>query len=332
MRLSFTPALVLALSLVFALPAPRVRAQTKLSGVLTAGGYRWVPLKRPTRNTIAVAVSINGRPGLLVVDSGAPASGLRRSWVGRLGGTSTAMEGSVRGLAGSEEKGLRRVEVDDLRIGDVPVGRAGLVISDFTGLQNIQGPSYTPTGSFIPVRSEAVPMDVDGFLGADLLTACHAIVDLKNFRLYFQPLAARPHLALGPGLQNAGLVEVPIERANNRYFVRAEINGQAGTLLLDTGANLTALNAGQAGRLGLTAQASNLRTRDVGGRERGSRYTRLDRFRLGAWEKRGFGVGLESFPGDSNKLSGLLGIDLLGTHGAIIDCGQGRLYLERPRL
>ena len=324
--------LAVAFVVIAAVSGPPARAQTKLSGVLTANGYRWVPLKRPTRNTLAVAVEVNGRRALLVVDSGAPASGLRRAWLRRLGGTSTAVEGSVQGFAGSEEKGLRRVEVDDLRVGDVQVGRTGLVISDFLGIQNIQGSNYTPTGSFIPVRAEpGEPMNVDGFFGADLLTACHAIVDLKNFRLYLQAPGARPRAVLGPGLQNAGLVEVPIERTGQRFLVRGEINGQAGTLLLDTGANLTSINAAQAGRLGLSGQSSRVRSRDVGGRERDARYARLDRLRLGAWEKRAFGVSLETFPAGASGLLGLLGVDVLSPHGAIIDCGQGRLYLERPR-
>lgn len=325
--------LCLTCFLLLLLPAGTARAQTKLSGVLEASGYRWVPLKRPTRNTIAAEVAVNGRRALLVVDSGAPASGLRREWLRRLGLTSTAMDDEVRGAGGSVEKGLRRVEVNNLQVGPVVVGRFPLVISDYVGLHNVQGASYVPTGSFIPVRPEmGERMNVDGFFGADLLTACHAIVDLKNYRLYLKPPAGRADAPLSAGLRGAGLVEIPLEHAasGHRYLVRAEVNGQSGTLLLDTGANLTNLNLREAGRLRLTLEHSNVRSLDVGGRASETRYARLESLRLGDWELRGKGVGLQNISGASGLL-GLLGVDVIGTHGGIVDFGQNRLYLERPR-
>ncbi len=190
-------------------------------------------------------------------------------------------------------------------------------------------------------RTAAGRLPVDGFLGADVLRASGAIIDLPAMRL---------HLRRSPGngstdsaarlLPDAGMAEIAMRAdpglGEPLWVVPVEINGSAATMLVDTGNWATRVVSREAARFGLRGAGAGQSATDAAGGTVQTERTRARTFAIGdvtvppmlmptlllgpmgAWVQ-----------GD---LVGALGIDTLRACGAVIDCGRGRLYLRRQPL
>ena len=135
----------------------------------------------------------------------------------------------------------------------------------------------------------------------------------------------------------AGMHRVPLQvTGQGSLFVPVKLNGQEIILLLDTGAQGTVMDSrvakslgvktsGVAGRsMGVGAgvvktEQAELVTLDIGGFSAQVRPSLQDMSSLmNNWTARG-----------GKKVIGLLGFDVLRSYGAIIDVGEGALYLKK---
>lgn len=310
--------LLLAILLALFYP-PLGNAQGLPAELLTQAGYGSAPIIRPRPGVLAVAVELNGQPARLVLDTGFDAVFLRREWVRRAGIPVRDLPGgTLRSHSGSAESRLQRGTLQRLRLGNVEVRGVPVFISDL-GLFGAT-PRHSLRG--------------DGFLGAHFLAACGAIIDLQHLRLYLRapddPRAAKAAEGLGPALRRLGMAEIPLTRAGAKYLVPASLNGTSARLVVDTGAYRTLLDRRAAARFQVTPRHGRrqLRTMDLGGRRQEAHATSVASFQLGGVpvrETRVLLADLESPPGAN--VAGLLGVNVLGNCGAIMDCGAARLYL-----
>jgi len=122
------------------------------------------------------------------------------------------------------------------------------------------------------------------------------------------------------------------------HLIEAIINGQIGNFVLDTGANVTVINASQAERFGLSRAPGGVR--GVGGSlpagaSANARQVAIDSFKIGPITVRQSRVvtadlgqlltALGKISG--SEVSGIVGQDVLNEHRAIIDVARPMLYL-----
>jgi predicted aspartyl protease len=135
-----------------------------------------------------------------------------------------------------------------------------------------------------------------------------------------------------------GYSAVPVrEVAPGHHLIEATINGRTGSFVLDTGANVTVINASQMERFGLSPGIGGL---GIGGPLRSGPATNanqaaVDSFEVGPITVRqsrvvtaDLGQLLTAFGRVSGtEVSGLIGQDVLNEHRAIIDVARPMLYL-----
>lgn len=136
-----------------------------------------------------------------------------------------------------------------------------------------------------------------------------------------------------------GFSAIPLrEVSTGHHLVDARINGNAGSFVLDTGANLTVINQASAERFGLSANASG-----AGGRNAalfGAATGRADQVSVDSFEVGPVSVRQERVvTADLGQLltllgtvageevAGVIGQDVLTEHRAIIDVRRRVLYL-----
>lgn len=319
---------MLGFGLVAALAGP-APAQLVSLDVLKGSGYGVVPLKRPKPNVLAVDASVNGQDVQLVLDTGCPHVALRRLLLPRLGLKTTAFKGEVCGVSGKREGGVVTGIADHVRVGNVALTAVPVVFSDLGAFDHDFAPR-APAGSFIQLPRVR---EGDGLLGADYLSACSAVIDLQNLKLYLRAPGTGKRTDLGPGLRGVGMTEIPFSNAaRNRYYVKTEINGVPGEMILDTGDYLTTL-ATRAPGLKVQGVDSRLQSLDLTGAT-----SRVSRVSLGSFRIGDFAAPTDDTVllqnvsmGQESHLMGLLGMDVIGRNAGIIDCGQRKLYLIRPR-
>lgn len=319
--------IIFLLGALAALAGP-ARAQLVSLDVLKGSGYGVVPIDRPMPNILSVKARVNGHEVRLIVDTGCESVSLRRSLLPSLGLKTTAHPKKIFGVSGKSEDSARMGTADSVQVGNVALTGVPITFTDL-GVFNAVS-QQTITGSFIrlPRLQEG-----DGFLGADYLSACSAVIDLQNLRLYLRAPGTGRRTDLGPGLRGVGMTEIPFSNPHrNRYYVKAEVNGVSGQMMLDTGDYLTILAAGAPG-LKLEGFSSRLQTIDVTGAASRVSRVALRSFRVGDFlVPTNEPVLLQSLSlGTESRLLGLLGMDVIGRNAGIIDCGQRKLYLIRPR-
>jgi predicted aspartyl protease len=135
-------------------------------------------------------------------------------------------------------------------------------------------------------------------------------------------------------LVEKGYTPLTMKRAGNEFYVPCKLNGRSASLIVDTGASSTVISSGLLrsvgmsltkgeknvyGMMGLAGKniaAGDIKDFQVGPYQAGAHS-------VGAWDFSSF----RSTPGTSG-MDGLLGIDFLHRHQAIIDCFQMHLFLK----
>ena len=293
---------------------PHAPAAVVSLDVLQRGGYGAAQIKRPRPNVLTVLADVDGRKLSLIIDS---------AWTGQ-----------GIGLHGGGSGKAQRVMIGNVQLADVPVSsvnldaRANQVARRFTG--------------------------VSGVVGAGFFRACSAIVDLQNLKLYLRPPGKGSRAGIGPGLTASGMAEVPFVPGGPREcLVPVEVNGHSGRMFVDTGSYLAAVDA----RLSAQINARPFVTRAGHGRpqtmDEFERITRIDphsrevaalvenapmtplqSFKIGGMPARAPDIRLrrfDFFSASNPKAIGVLGMDILGANGSIIDFGGQRLYFLPAR-
>jgi len=136
-----------------------------------------------------------------------------------------------------------------------------------------------------------------------------------------------------------GFAAVPVQKVDpGHHLIDARINGQSGKFVLDTGANLTVVDASRAERFGLSADGGALAGLSgvlSAGAAGSATPTRIDSLKLGPITIRQSRVvvadlgqlltALSRVSGE--EVSGIIGQDVLNEHRAIIDVSRPMLYL-----
>ena len=294
---------------------PVAEARIDLS-VLQQQGYGVVEIKRPQPNSLTVQAKVNGRPVLLVLDTGWSGHGitLDADSAGAVNGPLSSDQSRAQSLSG-KTLGFKRGVVDTVLLGNVEMHKVPVSVGNINGLHETS------------VRRQ---IGANGFLTAGFLRTCSAVIDLHNMRLYLRPPGTGHRAVLGPALRGVGLAEIPfVVTGNGHAIVEAEINGAKGAMLIDTGKTLTGVDARFASKMKVVGYSSRVGTIDAAGALSKTELAKLQSFKIGGVSLRAPDVRLENFPiyiQTNGKLIGLLGIDILGPNGAIIDFGNLRLY------
>jgi predicted aspartyl protease len=283
---------------------------------LRRDGYGVVELQRPELNTLTVSARINGRKARLIVDTGWSDEGItvENDFGKVLQSPVQGVNRLGRSASGQPLVGFKKGVADTVSLGNVVMRQVPVVFGTIGALQH----SYTRHN-----------INADGFIGAGFLNACSGIIDLHNLRLYLRPPKTGRRAVLGPALKAAGLAGINFVIIHNHCLASVEINGARGVMFVDTGATLATVDERFAPQMKARLYSSNAMAVDASGAETRTKLTNLASFRIGGVNVRApdLRIGRFAFYDTSHgKIIGLLGMDILGRNGSIIDFGEKKLY------
>ena len=283
---------------------------------LRRDGYGMVELQRPEPNLLTVSATINGRKARLIVDTGWSQEGitLRADYGKTLRSPVQGVRQFGLSATGRAISGFNKGVADTVSLGNVQMRQVPIFFGAIAALEH----SYTHRN-----------VNADGFLGSGFLRTCSGIIDLHNLRLYLRPPATGRRAVIGPAMKASGLAEVPFTIFNNHCLVDVEINGARGLMFVDTGAYLAGVDARFTPQMKTQAYSSRVMSLDAAGVEGRTQLTKLRSFRIGGVPVRAPDLRIGRFgfyDGTRGKVIGLLGMDILGQNGTIIDFGQKKLY------
>ncbi|MEY2558745.1 MAG: Aspartyl protease [Verrucomicrobiota bacterium] len=309
-----TAALLLLTSALFLFA---ITADARISlEALRRDGYGVVELSRPHPNVLTVSATINGRKARLIVDSGWSGEGitLRGEFGEALRSPVQAVNRLGRSAGGYVLGNFKKGVADTVVLGNVQMRQVPIAFGTIGSLQH----SYT--------RSN---MNADGFIGSGFLSTCSGIIDLHNLRLYLRPPATGRRAVIGSAMKAQGLAEVPFHIVQTNCLVAVEINGAPGIMFVDTGATLAGVDERFVPHMKAKAYSSHVTSVDAAGVEAPTKLTTLSSFRIAGVNVRApdLRIGRFGFYDTTHgKVIGLLGMDILGRNGTIIDFGQKKLY------
>lgn len=114
--------------------------------------------------------------------------------------------------------------------------------------------------------------------------------------------------------------------------MEVEINDFHGYMAIDTGAELAGVDSSLAPKLKALLYKSRIGYIDSAGQRRPSTLAKLRSFKVGGVSIRAPDLRFEDFPfyrQSGGKVMGLLGINILGSNGVIIDYGAQKLYFYK---
>lgn len=141
-------------------------------------------------------------------------------------------------------------------------------------------------------------------------------------------------------LESQGYISLPLKRLRiGVETVTMRLNGKSGIFVLDTGSSLTIVDQSRLGKFGIDPRAPLSSTTAVGAgggvvissyglRSIGFGNNEFDIERISSADMSAVNA---SFAKDTGvRVDGVIGHDVLSHFRAVIDLGQGRLYLRRP--
>ena len=132
-------------------------------------GFAGVPLSEVSTGHLLADATLNGRPALFVVDTGANVSVLHAPYAGTFAITADpSARGGAVGIGGGGEARLARI--DSLRIGPVDIRQDRIVLADLSPIASLLGPMSGGT--------------IHGVIGQDVLGEHRAVIDVARSILY----------------------------------------------------------------------------------------------------------------------------------------------------
>ncbi len=292
-----------------------VTAHARISlEALQRDGYGMVELQRPEPNTLTVSATINGRKARLIVDTGWSGEGITvdGDYGKTLHSPVQAVNRPGQSASGQAMVGFKKGVADMVSLGNVQMRQVPIIFGTIGALQH----SYTHRN-----------VNAAGFIGSGFLSTCSGIIDLHNLRLYLRPPGTGRRAVIGPALKAQGLAEVPLTIIQTHCLVGVEINGAPGIMIVDTGATFAEVDERFSPQMKKRVSRSTIV--DAAGVESRTKLTNLGSFRIGGVSVRAPDLRimrLGFYDSSRGKVIGLLGMDILGTNGTIIDFGQKKLY------
>lgn len=262
------------------------------------------------RNLPLVNLTVNGVPALFLLDTGAERTIMTAAAAQRIGvETHYEYPRRMRSLGGAVSSGDARLR--NLRLG-------GMAIPEFTVLVGsvlLPGPAGKP---------------LDGLLGADFLSSFEVDLDLAHSRL---TLYDRLACALAAPPWGQPFTVIPVNRSLHEHlFFPVILDGRKFAAFIDTGAELSALDATSALAIGVTGAAldrdpvANLR--GAGSEVVQSRAHRFARLEIGGETLRDRVIIVTSLRLQDADL--VLGIDFLRLRRVWLSYGSHQIFLGRP--
>ncbi len=288
-------------------------------------GYEIVHLGRGHLNRLMMAASIEGKKGLLVVDTGAYGTFLGEAKYGSL--LPSADRQLPAGVPKTTSFNGRTVPVAyarDFHIGSTNLGSLPLCIVPQRFLFD---------AAFLYQHDKG--HDYDGYLGEDILRHCGAILDVGHLILY---LNVDPRKKTNPGasLVAAGWTKVPLSDFGRDLAVECKLGDKTYRAIVDTGAPFTVFDSGAVANAHARVTELPIKLGVVATRAQRSSLADIDSFRIGDYvatnahivSQPGISSFLKTNYNDSSPLAGCIGGDILAKHNAIIDVGNHALYLK----
>ncbi len=278
--------------------------------VLQNDGYGMVELKRPDPNVLTVVAEVNGHKLRLIVDTGWGPGGifLHNDHIAGLGLKTEGVKGELMSASGHMMAGFKAARADRVRLGNVELAGVPVFFGDLRPIKT--GANMRKFGA-------------DGFLGAGFMKTTSAIVDLQNLRVYLRPPGKGRRAMIGPGLKGAGMAEA----AMSGTTVGVELNGSPAKMMVDTGAYHAGIDLRFGEKIKAATRGSNVGLLDAAGKLRPTKLMQVKSFKIGQTSAKVPDLRLTSYGFYSaGGLVGLLGMDILGPNGAIIDFGSEKLY------
>jgi hypothetical protein len=141
---------------------------------LCALGHSSIPLQTLSTGHHLADVTVNGKPAKFIVDTGAGRTLIHKAYVEALGlGVASGQQGVAIGAGGATA--LAQVNVSEFTIASTRTSLDQLFAIDLSHAVKVLDP--------------IVGSPVHGIIGQDILQAQHAIIDVRQERLYLKPLA-----------------------------------------------------------------------------------------------------------------------------------------------
>lgn len=280
---------------------------------LTKNGYGGAQLVH-VGNFYHLPIQSSGKPGNLLVDTGAPMTLLYRSSLSRLnlGESKTTEHVSGAFRRGNDVYGVTTIKAltaGNCLLTNVPVA----VASDSSFRRQLS----------------------NGVLGLRELIKFGAVLDLKNHLLYLRP--SRPAEKAGSEikaiLSRQGYTAVPLLLKKGHVYAVGAVNGVPCHFIVDTGGYLTALDTRFAMRTKLTVGAPRLISEGLGGSTPAG-MARLSSLRIGDYEiKNGSATVALLNPAifaAHSDTAGFLGAEYLAINRAILILSAARCTCAPP--
>jgi predicted aspartyl protease len=277
-------------------------------------GYKAVRVHYGPLNKMIMSVRINGQPANLLVDTGASLVMLDADAAASFG-------------VKPSQRGLRYIRFSEINHQELPLAFA----------QNLTAGSMSFGSTLVTLRnsspSDAGTTHVDGVLGLELLTRYKAIINCRTKLVFFKVNQAR-QMHLGSVASAEKFTRVPLRReANGALTVPCSIHGQAGRLLVDTGAFLTAFHEPFLKSLGIPLKPTRVSAHFARGATRKISAGQINDLMIGDFKTPPAKFGVTALPNfalqqGGTRISGILGIDTLYNCHAIIDLDGMNLFLR----
>ena len=286
--------------------------------------YEALPLERSSQNHLLMRAEINGKPAVLLVDTGAPLSAVaidRRDHFGMAPVTAKSKVPSRLNINGAfNSMSIAR----SLRLGALNLIDEAMVLIDFAYLRS----SANDNGKH--------DRESDGILGTDILSPLDAVLDYGRMLLVLKLDPRIPGPA--PGFNFRGFRRVRMHESDGfNLYVDGSVNGKAARLMVDTGAFATLLHSPFVRRMNIPLRQTKFRSVGVNLAQNRVRIATITRFSIGSMNMRTSNVGVINLEGlihgelldGSPPVAGLLGSEMLQRYHAIIDFGTNSLYLRQ---
>ncbi|HWM24485.1 MAG TPA: aspartyl protease family protein [Chthoniobacterales bacterium] len=284
--------------------------------------YQALPMERSSQNHLLVRAEINGKPAVLLVDTGAPLSAValdRRSHFGMSPVTAKSKIPQRLNINGAfNSMSIAR----SLRLGALNLVDEPMVLIDFSYLR--------PPGNGKQERES------DGILGTDILSPLKAVLDYERMLLVLKIDPRVPGSI--PGFDTRGHRRVRMHESEGfNLYVNGSVNGKAARLMVDTGAFATLLHSPFLRRMNIPSRQTKFRSVGVNLAQSRVRLATISRLSIGSMDMRSNNVAAINLAGliheglleGSPPVVGLLGSEMLQRYNAIIDFGTHSLYLKR---
>ena len=316
-RKNFTALLV---ALVFGNPAfllarPPVAAQTVQ--------YEALPLERSSQNHLLVRAEINGKPAILLVDTGAPLSAVAIDRAAYFGMNPVNAKSKIPSRLNINGAFNSMSIARSLRLGALNLVDEAMVLIDFAYLRQSS-------------KNEEHERESDGIIGTDILSPLMAVLDYDRMLLALKidPRVSGPV----PGFNFRGYRRVRMHESEGyNLYVDGSVNGTKARLMVDTGAFATLLHSQFVLRMNIPLRQTKFRSIGVNLAQSRVRLANITRFSVGSMDMQNHKVGVINLEGlihgglldASPPVAGLLGSEMLQRYHAIIDFGTNSLYLRR---